>query len=48
MTTYRDGSRQGVLVSGKVDPVKVEERPEQIDCKVIRFKKWEKRIGLLL
>ena len=51
LTTYRDGSRQGVLVSGKVDPVKVEERPEQIDCKVIRFKNekknWVAFVGLV-
>ena len=51
LTTYRDGSRQGVLVSGKVDPVKVEERPKQIDCKVIRFKNekknWVAFVGLV-
>lgn len=51
LTTYRDGSRQGVLVSGKVDPVKVTERPEQIDCKVIRFKNekknWVAFVGLV-
>ena len=51
LTTYRDGSRQGVLVSDKTDPVKVEERPEQIDCKVIRFKNekknWVAFVGLV-
>lgn len=42
-TVYRDGSRDGVLVSTKKEEAKVEElvpstRPEVLDCDVIRFK----------
>ncbi|MDX9854131.1 MAG: adenosylcobalamin-dependent ribonucleoside-diphosphate reductase [Tenuifilaceae bacterium] len=42
-TVYRDGSRDGVLVSAKKEEAKVEElvpstRPEVLDCDVIRFK----------
>ena len=42
-TVYRDGSRDGVLVSTKKEEANVEElvpstRPEVLDCDVIRFK----------
>ena len=51
ITTYRDGSRSGVLVSGNAEPKKVQERPEIIECKVMRFrnekKNWVAFIGII-
>lgn len=51
ITVYREGSRSGVMVEDKADSVKVAERPEQIDCKVIRFKNekknWVAFVGLV-
>ena len=51
ITTYRDGSRSGVLISGNAGPKKVQERPEIIECKVMRFrnekKNWVAFIGII-
>lgn len=55
ITVYREGSRDGVLVSDKpasvVETIGAKERPERLSAKVIRFinngEKWMAVIGLL-
>lgn len=54
ITVYREGSRDGVLVSDKAKEKKVNpmvERPERLEAKVVRFinngEKWMAVIGLL-
>ena len=50
ITTYTDGSRAGVLVKNNNTNNKFKERPDQIECKVLRFrnekKQWIAFIGL--
>lgn len=50
ITTYTDGSRAGVLVKNNNTNNKFKERPNQIECKVLRFrnekKQWIAFIGL--
>jgi ribonucleoside-diphosphate reductase alpha chain len=50
-TVYRDGSRDGVLITGKAEIVKERpRRPKVLDCDVIRFnineEKWVAFVGL--
>jgi len=50
-TVYRDGSRSGVLISGKKDKVEViKKRPRVLDADIIRFnnndEKWIAFVGL--
>ena len=51
-TVYRDGSRSGVLITGKTEakPVERPKRPKILDCDVIRFnineEKWVAFVGL--
>jgi ribonucleoside-diphosphate reductase alpha chain len=50
-TVYRDGSRNGVLVTGKPETMKERpKRPKVLDCDVIRFnineEKWVAFVGL--
>lgn len=52
ITIYRDGSRDGVLVSNDGKPVeKLQQRPEVIPCELIRFRneseQWIAVIGLI-
>ena len=50
-TVYRDGSRDGVLITGKSETIKERpKRPKILDCDVIRFnineEKWVAFVGL--
>ncbi len=49
-TVYRDGSRSGVLISGKTEVRERPKRPKVLDCDVIRFnfneEKWVAFVGL--
>jgi len=50
-TVYRDGSRNGVLITGKPETIKERpKRPRVLDCDVIRFnineEKWVAFVGL--
>ncbi|MCU0363248.1 MAG: adenosylcobalamin-dependent ribonucleoside-diphosphate reductase [Bacteroidales bacterium] len=50
-TVYRDGSRSGVLISGKPETTKERpKRPKALDCDVIRFnineEKWVAFVGI--
>ena len=50
-TVYRDGSRDGVLITGKPENIKERpKRPKVLDCDVIRFnineEKWVAFVGL--
>jgi ribonucleoside-diphosphate reductase alpha chain len=50
-TVYRDGSRDGVLITGKPETIKERpKRPKVLDCDVIRFnineEKWVAFVGL--
>jgi ribonucleoside-diphosphate reductase, adenosylcobalamin-dependent len=51
VTVYRDGSRNGVLISGKPEArAEIPKRPKILDCDVIRFnineEKWVAFVGL--
>ncbi len=49
-TVYRDGSRNGVLITGKTEVRERPKRPKILDCDVIRFnfneEKWVAFVGL--
>ena len=49
-TVYRDGSRDGVLITGKPETKERPKRPKVLDCDVIRFnineEKWVAFVGL--
>lgn len=42
ITVYRDGSRSGILVKEEL-PKMSETRPDELDCKVLRFKNEDKK-----
>ncbi|MDX9811090.1 MAG: adenosylcobalamin-dependent ribonucleoside-diphosphate reductase [Bacteroidales bacterium] len=49
-TVYRDGSRNGVLISGKTEVRERPKRPKVLECDIIRFnfneEKWVAFVGL--